>query len=222
MSQVEDKMNSFYPHAQKQLGFNRPPSIVFDSDPENAKMILGKTAQYEPSTMTITVFVDSRHPKDILRSIAHELVHHTQNCRGEFDKPFSTKLGYAQEDGHMHEMEREAYEQGNLCFRAWEDGYKKQFGLQETIYTKLKLKGEKHMSIKDWKNSEINSMLMERWGYKAKTSEVQNLNEGDIQPAVNFVGGPGSVQLDNDDIEKLKQAEEDDDEVELNADPMSP
>ena len=30
--------------AQKRMGFNRPPTIYFDSDPENANNTLGKTA----------------------------------------------------------------------------------------------------------------------------------------------------------------------------------
>ncbi len=32
--------------------------------------------------------------------------------------------GYAQSNEHLREMEREAYEEGNLCFRDWEDGIK--------------------------------------------------------------------------------------------------
>ena len=32
--------------------------------------------------------------------------------------------GYAQTDEHLREMEREAYEVGNMCFRDWEDSIK--------------------------------------------------------------------------------------------------
>jgi hypothetical protein len=59
-----------------------------------------------------------------MRSLSHELVHHAQNCRGDFDGGIATVDGYAQEDGHLREMEREAYETGNLIFRDWEDGLK--------------------------------------------------------------------------------------------------
>ena len=75
--------------------------------------------------MKITLFVDKRHVKDILRSMAHELVHHAQNCRGEFKNGFKTGEGYAQEDGHMREMEREAYEEGQMMLRDFEDKRKK-------------------------------------------------------------------------------------------------
>jgi len=219
-SPIEDKMKSFYPYAQKELGFDKTPSFVLSSDPENAKHTLGKTAQYEPDTMTITIFVDSRHPKDILRSIAHELVHHAQNCRGEFKEPVSTHLGYAQENDHMQEMEREAYEKGNMCFRSWEDGYKKKFGLHETNYKALKLKGENTMTLKDWKNQELNSLLMEKFGYKIPEQTSKVLNEGGGLQAPDFKSDYKTVELDNQDLEKLDQAEEDED-VDLNLNPHS-
>ena len=63
--------------------------------------------------MEITVFVDGRHPKDMLRSVSHELVHHAQNCRGEFDKEQTLEPGYAQKDPHLRRMEGEAYLLGN-------------------------------------------------------------------------------------------------------------
>ena len=76
--------------------------------------------------MEVTVFVDKRHVKDILRSMSHELVHHTQNCRGEFDGGIKTGPGYAQEDEHMREMERQAYEKGQMILRDFEDKCKKE------------------------------------------------------------------------------------------------
>ena len=74
--------------------------------------------------MKITLFVDKRHVKDILRSMSHELVHHTQNCRGEFDGGINTAPGYAQEDGKMRKMEEEAYLEGQMLLRDWEDAKK--------------------------------------------------------------------------------------------------
>ena len=115
----------FLPYAHKKLGFNKPVGVNFVSDPQNAKDPLGKTAYYDPNKMEITVFVDKRHVKDILRSLSHELVHHTQNCRGEFDHGIETGDGYAQKDPHMRKMEAEAYLLGNgFIFRDWEDKIK--------------------------------------------------------------------------------------------------
>ena len=116
----------FLPYAQKRLGFDKPVGINLISDPQNAKNPLGKTAYYDPNKLEVTVFVDKRHVKDILRSMSHELVHHTQNCRGEFDGEINTGPGYAQEDGHMREMEKEAYLEGQLLLRDFEDSLKKE------------------------------------------------------------------------------------------------
>ena len=116
--------DSFFPYSQKTLGFDKQFSLNFASDQENSANPLGKTAYYDHSSSEITIYIDGRHIKDIMRSISHELVHHAQNCRGEFDGTTSTDPGYAQTDDHLREMEREAYEKGNLCFRDWEDQYK--------------------------------------------------------------------------------------------------
>lgn len=141
ISEIMEKLESFIPHAQKYIGYNKPPSLTFLSDPENADKILGKTAFYNPSESNIGVYVDKRHPKDIMRSISHELVHHRQNCDGEFNRAdLEVGEGYAQRDQHLNEMERQAYEVGNMCFRQWEDNFKMNNPLQERkerLYYKL-------------------------------------------------------------------------------------
>jgi len=124
ISEITEMLEDFMPFAQKRLKFNKSPNIAFESDLENAKNILGKTAQYEPASMTISVFVDNRHPKDIMRSLSHELVHHAQNCDGQFDNVGEVGEGYAQNDEHLRKMEEDAYLRGNMCFRDWEDNYK--------------------------------------------------------------------------------------------------
>jgi len=124
LSSMHGLLKSFLPFARKRMGFNKPPTIHFQSDEGNASKLLGKTAHYDPTTMNITVYVTGRHPKDVLRSLSHELVHHGQNCRGEFSKLPDTAPGYAQNDSHLRGMEEEAYKVGNLCFRDWEDGVK--------------------------------------------------------------------------------------------------
>ena len=116
----------FLPYAQEKLGFNKPVGINLLSDPNNAKNPLGKTAYYDPNKMEVTVFVDKRHVKDILRSMSHELVHHTQNCRGEFEGGVNAGEGYAQKDPHMRKMEEEAYLEGQMLLRDFEDNLKKE------------------------------------------------------------------------------------------------
>jgi hypothetical protein len=122
--------NKLYPYAKGRLGFEEPCTCVLVSDPENAQNPLGYTAHYNPEKSEITIFTDGRHIKDMLRSFVHELVHHAQAMRGDLGNQ-NTPEGYAQKDPHMREMEREAYEKGNLIFRDWEDEYKQENDMQE-------------------------------------------------------------------------------------------
>ena len=153
-------MNQFMPYAQKRMGFQKLPRIFLRDDPQNAQNPLGKTAYYDPEQMSVTLYINGRHPKDVMRSLSHELVHHTQNCNGQFENTGEMGEGYAQNDKHLREMERQAYEQGNLVFRDWEDSIK------GTIYNESLQKGaKKDMSTKDWKNRELPSLLTEKWGF---------------------------------------------------------
>jgi hypothetical protein len=220
LSQLEDLTNKLVPFAQKQIGFNRPPTINFDDDEKNAANPFGKTAQYDPSNMEIVVFVTGRHIKDVLRSIAHELVHHGQNLRGDLNNMPQTELGYAQNNDHMREMEREAYEVGNLCFRDWEDGIKQQLPLYETIYRETLVGGE-NMSTKDWKDQELNNLLMAKWGYKKPEKEqlseeldayMDSSNGGDYKTGQKDFGGEDETldedEESSDELHQLAQSVE--------------
>ena len=166
MEQMKPLLKSFIPFAQRKMGYDRPVRINFTSDSQNADNPLGKTAFYDPNVSEVTIFTDQRHPKDIMRSISHELVHHAQNCRGEFDKKPEMGEDYFQYNSYMRDMEREAYEKGNMCFRDWEEKYRNQ--LQESIYYKT---GDVKMNHKDWKNKALFGRLMEGFGYKAPAQE---------------------------------------------------
>jgi hypothetical protein len=78
------------------------------------------TAYYNPNEKSITLYTYGRHPKDVLRSYSHEMIHHKQNLEGRLKrKIYTTNVN---EDGNLLELEREAYELGNLLFRSWENG----------------------------------------------------------------------------------------------------
>ena len=132
MNKVLPLLKSLYSYAHKEVGFKKPANITFQSDSQNANQDLGKTGHYDPASLTITIYTDRRHIKDVLRSVAHELIHHDQNCRGAFEEPFETGPGYAQKDDRLRGLERDAYERGNMIFRDWEDTYKQ--ALNETNY----------------------------------------------------------------------------------------
>jgi hypothetical protein len=106
----QDLIKQFYPFAKQQLGFDKDPEIKFVEDDDNAQNPMGYTGHYDPTSMTITIYITGRHPKDILRSLSHELVHHAQNCRGE-DLMITTQD--IDKDDHLKAMEDEAFHKGS-------------------------------------------------------------------------------------------------------------
>ena len=98
-----------------------PKIKVIDNDKDNASKLLGKTAHYDPVEKSITLFTMNRHPKDVLRSFAHEMIHHEQNLENKLGNINTTNTN---EDGDLPEIEREAYEKGNMMLRNWEDSIK--------------------------------------------------------------------------------------------------
>tara|TARA_X000001388_G_scaffold2658_1_gene1990 strand:- start:452 stop:1660 length:1209 start_codon:yes stop_codon:yes gene_type:complete len=166
----EDMIQSLVSFSQDRLGFENPPSLFLNSDPKNGSNPLGRTAYYDPSTQEVHIFVDGRHPKDIMRSISHELVHHKQNMNGDLDGDHYHGEGYAQKDAHMRKMEKQAYLEGNMNFRDWEDGYKQ----NETIYNEWRTN---QMSLKEWKNKELFTLLSNKWGFGKNTITEEKIGE---------------------------------------------
>ena len=77
--ELKEALAEIYKAAHKEFNFENTPSLHLRQDDENAQGIFGKTAYYDPSDMAVVLYITDRHPKDICRSFAHELVHHMQN-----------------------------------------------------------------------------------------------------------------------------------------------
>jgi hypothetical protein len=52
------------------------------------------------------------------------MIHHKQNCEGRLKANSGLITGYAQKNKRLRELEKEAYLDGNMLFRDWEDTYK--------------------------------------------------------------------------------------------------
>ena len=98
------------------------PEIKTVKDEANASDFFGRTAYYDPNEKEVVLYTQGRHPKDIVRSFTHEMVHHMQNLEGRLGQIGTTNTN---EDDHLLEIEKEAYLTGNITFRNWEDSYKK-------------------------------------------------------------------------------------------------
>ncbi len=171
MSTLHKMVDAYFPYAKKEMGFDVPVTVTLVSDSKNSKNPLGKTAYYDPSNYEVVLYTDNRHPKDIMRSLSHELVHHKQNCNGELEG-ITGEQGYAQTE-HGHRIEEEAYSLGNTCFRNWEDSVKKQ--INETTYSK---RGKKQMN-EDLIRDAIRKIINESPTLKEHLSKKEQLKEED-------------------------------------------
>jgi Zn-dependent peptidase ImmA (M78 family) len=95
------------------------PKVKFvEDDVENARNFFGKTAYYNPNQRVIVLYTMDRHPKDIMRSFAHEMIHHMQNCEDRLNGIFTQDTN---KGGNLPKIEKEAYLKGNWAFRTWTD-----------------------------------------------------------------------------------------------------
>ena len=132
-SMMPDNMDVFKSHLvqlfaylQKELQLKSVPSVKLISDEKNADKVLGKTAYYNPDEKLVVLYITNRHQKDILRSFAHEIIHHWQHENEKLHEGDDKKGGtgdpqYAQNNPWLRQMEKQAYLLGNMLFRDWED-----------------------------------------------------------------------------------------------------
>jgi len=114
------------------------PKVKFvNDDAENAQNFFGKTAYYDPNNRVIVLYTMNRHPKDIMRSYAHEMIHHMQNCDGRLNHIPTTNTN---EDDYLYKLEEEANLKGTMIFREWTDSITESEFLNKNILDKIKEK----------------------------------------------------------------------------------
>ena len=113
------------------------PEVKIRRDEENAANLFGRTGYYQPDTQEIVLYVTGRHPKDVLRSFCHELIHHMQNLEGR-DLTFYTTDVHA--DENLKEIEQEAHAKGSFLFRDWENSNKEQSPVDESLWANINAK----------------------------------------------------------------------------------
>jgi hypothetical protein len=141
------------------------PDIKIRHDEENAADLFGKTAYYQPQTQEIVLYVTGRHPKDVLRSFCHELIHHQQNLEGRIPAFNTTNT---QEDSTLHQIEQEAHMGGSMLFREWEDTCKKRDLEEGTKYRSIVV------DIRKAVNAALNTLLS---GSKLKGYNIETKRE---------------------------------------------
>ena len=133
---VKEKIAALMDHMiEKGMNIEPLPTVEFvDGDTENAKNFFGKTAYYDPNEQHIVVYTEGRHPKDIVRSFSHEMIHHIQNLEDRLGDVSTTNT---MEDDNIDKLEQEANLRGTMTFRNWTDSLnegKDPFCLNSYIY----------------------------------------------------------------------------------------
>lgn len=92
----KDKLNSFVKFVKKQLEIDNLPTISIQPNRDGLKT----TAHYDytKENKIVRVYGKNRALVDIMRSVAHELVHHKQFEEGRLDGPQPPDIGGEIED----------------------------------------------------------------------------------------------------------------------------
>ena len=120
-------LDSFVSFASGKLGLKSMPNLRYKTDKDGYNSF----AAYNPSSNELSVSTMNRHPMDIFRSVAHELVHHKQNEDGKLGKDI-TKEGSTGSD-----IENEANSEAGKIMRWFAksnpDMFKQGYVVEETI-----------------------------------------------------------------------------------------
>jgi len=167
--QLIELLKDFYPFAQKKMGFNKPVRVFLHKDIQNSENPLGKTAFYDQDKMEIGLYYHDRHPKDVLRSFAHELMHHKQNCDGVLE--FDVNEGPSHMNRKLKDLEEEANKAGYFV-RMYEEQIQMKQNIQESSQKKKK-KGRGYM---DYNLAKAEGEILERKKKKKKAKLKKKVN----------------------------------------------
>lgn len=198
---------------QKKFGFDRIPAISYVDDLDNYYNPLCKTGGYDQENETIQIFITGRHPKDILRSLAHEMLHHVQKCEGVMDgKDMGATVNpnYIMHDDFLKGIEADAFERGNITFREWEACQKGEKIMSESKKIEEKKKKMPKAKLKLAHKKAKKALKMggfEQYGDRAKevayaTMTKQAMGEREMDEVTYEKSGldsPEKADLDKDD-----------------------
>lgn len=194
--EFKQKLGSLFSYLVERLGIKQAPKVKLINSKANADNPFGFTGHYDHSNQLITLYITGRHDTDILRSFAHEVIHHWQHERGTLHpeehgnvaNPVAGKGGhthYAQESPWLRRREMEAYLFGNILFRDWQD--EQRMGppatppqLPQPLDENLMVNGERlNKAVTAFTNALVASGIV--------GSYHRNLSSGDMQ-AKDFAG----------------------------------
>ena len=84
LNESNGHLNHFVGFACHHLGISHPPKIHLIHDKKEAQK-QKSFGGYHPESKAIYVNTAGRHPVDVMRTLAHELVHYRQDINGELE-----------------------------------------------------------------------------------------------------------------------------------------
>lgn len=123
---------------EQHLRIDPLPDIEFNDEQQEGLFI--RTGYYSPDEKKIVVFTCNRALKDIMRTVAHEFVHHMQNLENP-EKDWGA-AGDLEADSKLRAIEGEAFLLGNILFREWTEKLKKTKELNESKKRKKQVKND--------------------------------------------------------------------------------
>lgn len=119
--EFSDHLNSFVDFCCGKLEISQKPSLKFKEPDDQGEQ--PSFAAYAPGSKEVMVMSKNRHPMDIFRSVAHELVHHKQNEEGRIGKDV------AKEGATGSDIENEANSRAGELMRWYGKANPKCFGM---------------------------------------------------------------------------------------------
>ena len=119
------KLMDFIEYTCDQLEIKQKPTIKYKDDKGEGQPSFGG---YAPHSKELFVYTKNRHPMDIFRTVAHELVHHKQNLDGRLGK------NVAKEGSTGSKIENEANSEAGKVMRY--------FGAENPFYFDMQYVGE--------------------------------------------------------------------------------
>lgn len=115
------------------------PKIKISNKNQGDDEVFIKTGWYNPQEKLIMLYARGRHPKDVLRSFAHECIHHNQNLEGRLAEGSYSGQEIVHDDRLMR-LEEEAYLKGNIVFRSWTESIEQKIESEPTEHMRKLIK----------------------------------------------------------------------------------
>jgi len=209
-------LDSFVSFASDKLGLKSMPTVRYKTDDDSYNSF----AAYNPASNELSISTLNRHPMDIFRSVAHELVHHKQNEDGRLGKDIE------KEGATGSDIENEANSEAGKIMRWFAKANPDMFGKSYVVETNTAAIGGGIRGLGNvtgevsptgvsqyvitnqtsglWYDDGIDRYWLDKKGsseYQKKATKSfkslrENLNEGINDPgklkAIFLAGGPGS------------------------------